>query len=162
MSNVFRSLPATTRSVRPTTSGHSSVRNPVFQAFWLLRLGFFVLPLVFGLDKFFNLLTYWPKYLWIGFPHLLNIAPQHFMDAVGVIEIVAGVSVLLRPRHAAYVVATWLAAIITNLIIISAASGHARYWDVALRDFGLLIAAVALARIATAFHQRAVGARIED
>ena len=94
------------------------LHDPTYQAFWLLRIGFFLAPVLVGIDKFFNWMTYWPKYLWIGFPHS---RPPHFMYAVGAVEIAAGILVLLVPRYAAYVVAAWLAGIITNLVIISAA-----------------------------------------
>lgn len=130
--------------------------DPADQAFWLLRLGFFALPVIFGIDKFFNGLTFWPSYLWIGFPHLLGLSSQHAMYIVGAIEIVAGVGVLLLPRVVAYVIVAWLAGIVANLVIISAAAGHVRYWDIALRDVGLLIGALALARLAAFVHHRAV------
>jgi hypothetical protein len=126
-------------------------RDPSFQAFVVLWVGFVVLPILMGVDKFFNWMTYWPKYLWIGFPHFFaHVTPQHFMYAVGVIEIVAGVLVFLVPRYAPYVVAAWLAGIVTNLVIYSwAQGGHTLvYWDIALRDFGLLLAAIALGRLA--------------
>jgi uncharacterized membrane protein YphA (DoxX/SURF4 family) len=142
----------------PTDIGSSSghrLSDPVYQAFWLLRLGFFLLPVVFGIDKFFNWLTFWPKYLWIGFPHLLSVSPQHFMYVVGGVEIAAGLLVLLLPRIAPYVVVAWLAGIITNLVIISAAPGHAAYWDIAFRDFGLLIGALALGRLAAGVQPKA-------
>ena len=90
--------------------------DPVAQAFWLLRLGFTIAPIAFGLDKFFNVLVDWPTYL---APWIDDIAPgsaQDFMYFVGVIEIVAGVLVALKPRYAAYVVAAWLAGIIFNLL----------------------------------------------
>ena len=132
------------------------LHDPAHQAFWLLRIGFFLAPVLFGVDKYLNWMTYWPKYLWIGFPHFLSVSPQHFMYAVGAVEIAAGVLVLLIPRYAAYVVAAWLAGIITNLVIISGAPGHVVYWDIALRDFGLLIGALALARLAAAFHNRPI------
>ena len=67
------------------------------QAFWLLRMGFFALPVIFGIDKFFNWFTFWPKYLWIGFPHFVGLSPQHFMYFVGAID-AAGIGVLLLPR----------------------------------------------------------------
>ncbi len=129
------------------------VRDPGFQAFVLLWAAFTVAPILFGLDKFFNWMTFWPSYLWAGFPHLLGVSPQHFMYGVGVIEMAAGLLVFLAPRFAPYVVAGWLAGIITNLVIISAArGGHTSvYWDIALRDFGLLVAALALARLAAVY-----------
>jgi uncharacterized membrane protein YphA (DoxX/SURF4 family) len=129
------------------------LRDPAYQAYLVLRTAFVAAPILFGLDKFFNWMTFWPKYLWVGFPHFLSVSPQHFMYGVGVIEMVAGVLVLLLPRYASYVVAGWLGGIITNTIIKSIAiGGHtAVYWDIALRDFGLMLAALALARLAAKF-----------
>lgn len=129
------------------------IRHPAFQAFVLLWAGFTVAPILFGLDKFFNWMTFWPNYLWVGFPHLFGVSPQTFMYGVGVVEMVAGLLVFLMPRFAPYVVACWLAGIITNLVIISAVrGGHTNvYWDIALRDFGLLLAALALGRLAAVY-----------
>jgi hypothetical protein len=122
----------------------------------MLRIGFFLAPVLFGIDKFLNWMTYWPKYLWIGFPHLLSLSPQDFMYVVGAMEIAAGLLVLAIPRYAAYVVAGWLAGIIMSLVIISAAPGNVVYWDIALRDFGLLIGALALGRLAAGMHHAQV------
>lgn len=131
------------------------LKNPAYQAYLILRTAFVAAPILFGVDKFFNWMTDWPQYLWSGFPHFLGVSPQNFMYGVGVIEIVAGVGVLVLPRLAPYVVAAWLGGIITNTIIISAAAetgGHGHvYWDIALRDFGLMLAALALARLAAAY-----------
>jgi uncharacterized membrane protein YphA (DoxX/SURF4 family) len=142
-------------AVEPTTETRFEhwLHDPTYQAFWLLRTGFFLAPLLFGIDKYFNWMTYWPKYLWAGFPHFLSVSPQHFMYAVGAVEITAGLLVLLIPRFAAYVVAAWLAGIITNLVSISAARGQVVYWDIALRDFGLLVGALALGRLAAGIHR---------
>jgi uncharacterized membrane protein YphA (DoxX/SURF4 family) len=120
-------------------------RDPRYQAFVLLRVGFTVLPIVFGLDKFFNVLVDWPTYL---APWINDIAPgtaQGFMYFVGVTEIVAGTLVALKPRYAAYVVAAWLGGIIVNLLT------HFGFYDVALRDFGLMLAALILARLASVY-----------
>jgi len=127
--------------------------DPTYQAYLLLRTTFVVAPILFGVDKFFNWMTQWPKYLWVGFPNWLHVTPQHFMYGVGATEIVAGLGVLLLPRFTPYVVAGWLAGIITNLVIYSVAEGgHTDvYWDVALRDFGLMIGALALARLAAVY-----------
>jgi hypothetical protein len=122
--------------------------DPAFQAFWLLRIGFTVAPVLFGLDKFFNLLTDWPGYLAPTIDDLVPGTAQQAMYAVGAIEIVAGVVVLLMPRFGGYLVAAWLAGIIVNLLLIP------DYYDIALRDFGLLLAALTLARLATAFPAR--------
>ena len=117
--------------------------DPVQQAFLLLRTVFTVAPIAFGLDKFFNLLTDWPGYL---APFVNRIVPgtaQQAMYAVGVIEILAGILVAVRPKYGAVVVAAWLAGIIVNLLVLG------DYYDVALRDFGLLVGALALWRLAT-------------
>jgi hypothetical protein len=131
----------------------AKLSEPAYQAYVILRAAFVTAPILFGIDKFFNWMTFWPKYLWVGFPNFLSVSPQHFMYGVGVIEIAAGLGVLLLPRLAPYVVAGWLGGIITNLVIISiAAGGHTNvFWDIALRDFGLLLAALALSRLATAY-----------
>ena len=124
----------------------SDLANPAYQGYLLLRIGFVVAPLLFGLDKFFNILVDWDKYL---APFINDIVPgnaHQAMLAVGVIEIVAGLAVALRPRFGGYLVAAWLAGIIVNLLIIP---GH---YDIALRDFGLLLGALTLARLATAFE----------
>ena len=114
------------------------------QAFLLLRTLFTVAPIAFGLDKFLNLLTDWPGYLAPWVDRLVPGTAQQAMYIVGVVEILAGVLVAVRPRWGAPVVALWLAGIIVNLLILG------DYYDVALRDFGLLVAAAALARLAVA------------
>jgi uncharacterized membrane protein YphA (DoxX/SURF4 family) len=121
-------------------------QDPAYQAFWMLRIGFTALPILFGLDKFFNVLVPWgTTYLasWINDILPGNVAVG--MDIVGVIEIVAGVLVFLKPRYAAYVVAAWLGGIIIDLLTYSG------YYDVALRDFGLLVAALTLGRLAAKY-----------
>ncbi|GAA0503916.1 hypothetical protein Ade02nite_35250 [Paractinoplanes deccanensis] len=128
-----------------TTTAFARVRHstPAHHAFLLLRTAFTVAPVAFGLDKFFNLLTDWPGYLAPWIDGLVPGTAQQAMYAVGVIEIAAGLLVALRPRWGALVVAAWLAGIIVNLLILGS------YYDVALRDFGLLAGALALARLAT-------------
>ena len=116
--------------------------DPAQQAFLLLRTVFTVAPIAFGLDKFVNLLTDWPGYLAPFADRILPGTAQQAMYAVGVIEIVAGLLVAARPRYGAPVVAAWLAGIIVNLLILG------DYYDVALRDFGLLVGALALWRLA--------------
>ena len=111
-------------------------------AFLVLRLGFTVAPIVFGLDKFFDILTGWDRYLAPDIADLLPGNANQLMYVVGVIEIVAGLLVAVRPRIGGYVVAAWLAGIIVNLLLLG------DYYDIALRDFGLLLGAVALARLA--------------
>jgi uncharacterized membrane protein YphA (DoxX/SURF4 family) len=116
------------------------------QAFWLLRIAFTVAPILFGLDKFFNWSVDWPNYLagWIN-----DIVPgsgQDFMYFVGGVEILAGFLVLLAPRIGAFVVAAWLGGIVVNLLTVN----PPQYYDVALRDFGLMLGALTLGRLALA------------
>ena len=118
--------------------------DPAGQAFLLLRTVFTIAPIAFGLDKFFNLLTDWAGYLAPWVDRLVPGTAQQAMYAVGVIEIIAGLLVAIRPRWGALIVAAWLAGIIINLLILG------DYFDVALRDFGLFVGALALARLASA------------
>jgi uncharacterized membrane protein YphA (DoxX/SURF4 family) len=116
------------------------------QAFWLLRIGFTVAPILFGLDKFFNWSVDWPDYLagWIN-----DIVPgsgQDFMYFVGGVEILAGFLVLLAPRIGAFVVAAWLGGIVVNLLTYDPPT----YYDIALRDFGLMLGALTFGRLALA------------
>jgi uncharacterized membrane protein YphA (DoxX/SURF4 family) len=118
-----------------------------FTAFWSLRLLFGLVPIVAGLDKFLNLVTYWPKYVSSIAADVVGVAglsPQAFMHVVGVIEIVAGAIVLSKQvRFGAYLVSAWLLGIAANLLL-------AGYFDVAVRDVGLAVAAFALAKLAEA------------
>jgi hypothetical protein len=128
-----------------TMPERSSIRDARFQAYALLRTGFAVAPILFGLDKFFEVLVDWPIYL---APWVNDIAPgsaQDFMYFVGAVEILAGVVVAVKPRYGAYLVAAWLGGIIVNLL------SHSGYYDIALRDFGLLIGALALGRLAAVY-----------
>ena len=122
--------------------------DPAYQGFVLLWAGFTALPILFGIDKFLDWLVDWPTYL---APELDDIVPGNAHQAmlvVGVIEIVAGLVVAIRPKFGGYLVAVWLAAIIVNLLVLG------EHHDVALRDFGLLVGALALARLATGFQRR--------
>jgi uncharacterized membrane protein YphA (DoxX/SURF4 family) len=119
--------------------------DPGYQAFLLLRVGFAAAPILFGLDKFFDVLVDWEIYLASWINDILPGSAADAMHAVGVVEIVAGIAVALKPRYAAYLVAAWLGGIIVNLLT------HSGYYDIALRDFGLLIGALALARLATKY-----------
>jgi hypothetical protein len=123
-------------------------RDAAYQAFLLLRTAFVVAPVVFGADKFTNLLTDWERYLAPSIAHLSPFSPTGTMYAVGVVEIVAGIVVALHPRLGGAVVALWLAGIVLNLLLLGT------YWDVALRDVGLLLGAVALQRLSTRFDAR--------
>jgi uncharacterized membrane protein YphA (DoxX/SURF4 family) len=119
--------------------------DPAYQAFITLRVGFTVLPIVMGIDKFFNNLVNWEQYLAHWIQNISPLGAVQTMHAVGVIEIVAGVLVAIKPRYAAYVVAAWLGGIIVDLL------SYSGYYDVALRDFGLMLGALTLARLATKF-----------
>lgn len=128
------------QQVEPLTS------SPGYQAFWALRLGFTALPILFGIDKFANVLTDdWTKYLATQFNDLAPGNAEAAMHLVGAIEILAGIVVFLLPRFGGPLVAVWLAGIIVNLLMVGG------YGDVALRDFGLLLAAVVLTRLAWAY-----------
>jgi hypothetical protein len=116
-----------------------------YQSFLVLRVAFTVAPIVFGLDKFVNILTNWEGYLAPWIAHLSPLSATHTMYVVGVVEILAGLVVAVRPRYGAYLVAAWLGGIIVNLLTLSG------YYDVALRDFGLMLGALALARLAVKF-----------
>ena len=131
---------ATTTTTTPTHT--SRTEGGTDRAFLLLRTVFTIAPIAFGLDKFAGLLTDWEQYL---APWINDVVPgtaHQAMLAVGVIEVVAGITVALVPRYGALLVAAWLAGIIVNLVSMG------EYYDVALRDFGLLVAAVALAVLA--------------
>ncbi len=129
-----------------STARKGALSDPAYQAFLLLRTVFTVAPILFGLDKFTNLLTDWTTYLAPAIDRLVPGSATSAMLAVGVIEIVAGLVVALRPRIGGYLVAAWLAGIIGNLLLLG------DHYDVALRDFGLLLAALALARLAAEFQ----------
>ncbi len=141
----------TATAYRPSTA-HGLARavrrarsEPAYGAYLLLRVGFTVLPIVFGADKFANVLTNWEHYLAPWIVRLIPLTAHQAMLAVGVIEIAAGVAVAVKPRYAAYIVAAWLAGIIINLV------SYPGFYDVALRDFGLMLAALTLARLASAY-----------
>jgi uncharacterized membrane protein YphA (DoxX/SURF4 family) len=133
---------------RATAAPVSRLRGePAYQAFTLLRIGFTVAPILFGLDKFANVMVDWDQYL---APWINDIVPGSAQDAmyvVGAIEVVAGLVVALRPRYGAYLVAAWLGGIILNLLTYSG------YYDIALRDFGLLLGALTLGRLAAVYDR---------
>ncbi|MFI6476859.1 hypothetical protein ACIBH1_02930 [Nonomuraea sp. NPDC050663] len=134
---------ATTQS-----SGRTLMADPGYQAFMILRVAFTAAPVLFGLDKFLNLATDWPRYLAPWIDGIVPGSAQTAMYGVGVIEIVAGILVAVVPRYGGLIVAAWLTGIIVNLLTIPG------FYDVALRDVGLLAGALALSRLATAFHRR--------
>jgi hypothetical protein len=120
----------------------SGLKEPIAQAYEILHWGFTIAPILAGADKFFHLLCDWDKYLAPQVVSMLPFSGHTFMQIVGVIEIVAGIGVMLLPRIFAYVVSAWLVGIILNLLIAGA------YFDVALRDLGLALGALALGRLA--------------
>lgn len=124
-------------TVTPAPAAQGTTSTSAYQ---ILRLGFTVAPILFGLDKFFNLMTEWPEFL----PEFVTdvVSGTVVMAIVGVVEIVAGIGVWFRPKIFAYIVAAWLGVIIITLIL---AGG---FWDIALRDFGLLLGALALGQLA--------------
>jgi uncharacterized membrane protein YphA (DoxX/SURF4 family) len=119
--------------------------DPAFQGYWILRIGFAVAPILFGLDKFANALVDWEKYLAPWIDGLIPGTATQAMHLVGIVEIVAGIVVALKPRYGAYLVAVWLAGIILDLVSMGT------FFDIALRDFGLCLGALALARLAAKF-----------
>lgn len=140
LDNNAGTFPASSR-----TKDEASLANPAFQAFVILRTAFTIAPIVAGVDKFSDVLVNWDQYLPSFVNRMLGGHGHEFMYAVGVIEIVAGIGVLLKPKLFAYVVAAWLVLIILNLLMIPG------YFDVALRDLGLTLGALALGRLSQAF-----------
>ena len=120
--------------------------SPAYQAYQILRWGFVAAPAIAGLDKFFNLLTDWDRYLAPQVTRRLPVRARTFMRAVGSVELAAAALVAWKPRIGSYVVAGWLGAIIGDL-----AMGKKRSLDVALRDVGLCLGAIALGRLSRAY-----------
>ena len=120
-------------------SPKENYKNPSYQAYQILHFAFTIAPILAGLDKFYNFLTNWEQYLSSPFNVFGN--PHTTMMGVGVIEIIAGIGVWLKPKIFAYIVALWLLGIILNLLILN------NFYDIALRDLGLLLGALALGRL---------------
>jgi hypothetical protein len=141
-------MSTTATAFRPVPVPRSEVlrRDPAAQAFMLLRIAFTVAPILFGLDKFAEVLSNdWTRYLAPEFNDLIPGSAQDAMYLVGAIEIVAGLVVLVSPRFGGLLVAGWLGGIIVSLLLVGG------YGDIALRDFGLLVGALALARLAAGY-----------
>jgi hypothetical protein len=137
-----------TAQSRPSmTVAPTDIHEPSYQAFQILHWGFVAAPFLAGIDKFFNLLTHWEGYLSPAFAKLSPFSPHATMQVVGVVEMIAAVLVAIRPRIGAHVVAAWLFGIILNLVFL----GHG--YDIALRDLGLLLGALALGRLSV-LHDR--------
>jgi len=142
---------STTATIDPREASFAPSRgerlksDPAYQAFVLLRVAFTAAPILFGLDKFFDVMVDWEQYLAPWIDDIVPGSASTAMHLVGVVEILAGVLVALKPRYGAYIVAAWLGGIIVNLLTYSG------YYDIALRDFGLLVGALALARLASTY-----------
>ena len=135
------------RPMRVLPRSESIRRDPVAQSFLILRIAFTVAPILFGLDKFANVLTDdWTRYLATQFNDLIPGNAADAMHIVGVVEVIAGLTVAVMPRFGALLVAGWLGGIIVNLLLVGG------YGDIALRDFGLLLGALTLSRLSTAFR----------
>src|SRR5437016_96763 len=119
----------------------AETRSPAYQAYQILHVAFVVAPIIAGVDKFFHALVNWDMYLAPFIANIFGGNAHGFMLAMGVIEIVAGIGVALKPKVFAYVVAAWLIGIIINLLLIPG------YYDIALRDFGLFLGTLALGRL---------------
>jgi hypothetical protein len=146
---------AVAAALRPIPIPRSNVlrQDPAAQAFLLMRIAFTVAPILFGLDKFANVLTDdWTQYLSTQFNDLLPGNAADAMHIAGVVEIAAGLVVAVVPRFGGVLVAAWLAGIILNLLLVGG------YGDIALRDFGLLLGALSLSRLATAYSDGAPAA----
>jgi hypothetical protein len=144
MENVYQDSPGI---ASPSVAREQTA--PAYQAYQILHLGFTVAPIVAGVDKFLNLLTNWEQYLPSFVTRLTGGHGHELMLAVGVVEIIAGLGVAFKPKVFAYVVSAWLLLIVVNLLLIPG------YFDVALRDFGLALGALALARLSPLFDRKA-------
>lgn len=123
------------------------VSSPSYEAYQILHIAFTVAPIVAGLDKFFNVLVSWEMYVSPLVPRMLGISAHTFMLGVGIVEVIAGLIVAVAPRIGGWIVGLWLCGIVVNLLTIPG------YFDIALRDVGLALAAFALARMSVDFSE---------
>jgi hypothetical protein len=128
----------------------SKFRDTAFWAYWVLRIAFFALPVALGAEKFFARTVQWPRYIWSGWPDLLGTTPTRLLLALGVLEIVIGIVVLVAPRIGSLGLIAWFGVVIVNLVSFSAT--HSRYWDLTVRDACLLAGAIALFLLAWAYR----------
>src|ERR1044071_5156473 len=135
------------RISRTKSQTRTDVSGPAYEAYQILHVAFVVAPIVAGLDKFFNFLVNWDQYLPPFVNKIVGGHGHELMLVAGVIEIIAGLGVLFKPKFFAYVVSAWLLMIVVNLLMIPG------YYDVALRDFGLALGALALARLSHEFDR---------
>jgi len=129
-------------------NAYQTEHQAAYHAYQILHFGFFLAPLIAGIDKFFHKLVEWDMYLAPFVSRQLHGHDHTFMQVVGVIEIIAAIGVLIKPRFFAYVVSIWLLGIIVNLLLCH------QFYDIALRDFGLSLGALALGRLAAEFDHR--------
>jgi hypothetical protein len=148
---MSRVLGAGSPATPPVSHISALAAQPAYQAYAILHVGFAALPVIAGVDKFFHLLVNWDQYLAPVVAQYLPVSGHTFMLAVGVIEIIAGLLVALRPRIGALIVALWLWGIIVNLFLVPG------FYDIALRDFGLSLGALALARLSREFNPKPLG-----
>ena len=125
--------------------------EPARQAYHILHWGFVAAPTIAGIDKFTHLLTNWDQYLSHTVERMLPVSGHMFMMLTGIVEIIAGLIVALRPRVGAWIVVAWLCGIIINLLLVPG------FYDIALRDFGLLLAAIALGRLSAVYDRGVFG-----
>ena len=144
MEHIIDNHTRTTARTQPT---EADVSGPAYESYQILHVAFVVAPIVAGLDKFFNLLVNWEQYLPPFVNRMVGGHGHELMLVAGVIEIIAGVGVLFKPKFFAYVVSAWLLMIVVNLLMIPG------YYDIALRDFGLALGAFALARLSQKFDR---------
>ena len=148
---MSQAIHSTTAGIVPDEAARE-LGDPTYQAYQILHVGFVVAPILAGADKFFHLLVNWDNYLAPAVNNALGGHGHAFMLVVGVIEIIAGIGVALRPRIFSYVVAAWLLGIIGNLLLFPPSHPFPHY-DIALRDFGLFLGAVALGRLSSRFSR---------
>jgi hypothetical protein len=140
---------ATTYSLHPSSSTPATAAEVVYSNYSLLKYLYGLVPIIAGADKFTNFLAHWEEYLHPRIPQLLHLSPHAFMLIVGVIEIVAGIVVFVKPRLGAFIVMAWLIAISLQLIL------GGRYLDIAVRDLVMAFGgALTLARLAPFTHHR--------
>ena len=130
-----------------TEAGTLEAADAIRHAYVILLVGFVALPIIAGLDKFFHVLVDWPQYLAPVIPHISGLSASIIMMIVGVVEIVAGIIVAFTPKFGGFLVMAWLWGIIINLLLIPG------YYDIALRDFGLSLGALALALLSNGLHR---------
>ena len=123
----------------------TSSARPAYQAYRILHVTFIAVPIVTGMDKFFHVFCNWDLYLAPVIAKLSPIGGHNLMLVIGVVETIAGLVVAFKPKYGGYLVMAWLWGIIINLLLIP------NYFDVAFRDFGLSLAALALARLSREF-----------